>query len=273
MPVQKLILFDTGSSESANAKEKEDVDGTTLTLSMEDTSILLGFLEGMNSVSFDEILVLGSVVPNDDVQTECFRLLKPSGPLRLDGCLMEGCDIASLFLDLKIQGFVNMAVSSVPTGATLTCNKPDWQVGMSSSIQLPVPSSSVITTTASTSSVPSTSAWKFAANDLADDDLVDENDLMDDGLVLTKKQPAECGPDATGKKRACKNCSCGLAEEEAAAARNGTGDSSITTTAKSACGNCYKGDAFRCAGCPFLGKPAFVPGTETVMLSLGGDDI
>ena len=272
MTAQKLILHDVLSSESANAKVKEDVDGSTLTLSMEDTSILLGFLEGMNPVSFDEILVLGSAIPNDDIQTECFRLLKPTCPLILDGCLVEGCDVASLFLDLKIQGFVNMAVSSVPTGATLTCNKPDWQVGMSSSIQLPVTSSSGITT-ATTSSLPSTSAWKFAANDLADNDLVDENDLMDDGFVLTKKQPTECGPDATGKKRACKNCSCGLAEIEAAEARNGTADTTITATVKSACGNCSKGDAFRCAGCPFLGKPAFGPGTETVMLSLGGDDI
>ena len=36
------------------------------------------------------------------------------------------------------------------------------------------------------------------------------------------------------------------------------------------CGNrcCYKGDACRCGGCLFLGKPAFEPGQEKLIIKL-----
>lgn len=47
--------------------------------------------------------------------------------------------------------------------------------------------------------------------------------------------------------RACRDCTCGAKEKEDVAVR-------------SACGNCYKGDAFRCSGCPSLGLPPYEPG-------------
>jgi len=76
------------------------------------------------------------------------------------------------------------------------------------------------------------------------------------------------------KPRACKNCSCGRAELEAQADVSGTaeeeGKSDDAAPAPadfvSACGNCSKGDAFRCAGCPHRGKPAFKSGMGAALV-------
>ena len=107
---------------------------------------------------------------------------------------------------------------------------------------------------------PKKKVWSLA--DMYDDDvdLIDQDELLDEEDMAKPDQATlrVCG--TTGKRKACKDCSCGLAEEI-------TNGGEITTkSVNSSCGSCYLGDAFRCASCPYLGMPAFKPG-EKIQLS------
>ncbi|KAL8727408.1 MAG: hypothetical protein Q9166_006080 [cf. Caloplaca sp. 2 TL-2023] len=118
-----------------------------------------------------------------------------------------------------------------------------------------------------------------ADDDDEDDELIDEDELLsEDDMKSTVVQPVECRPKPGKRRRACKDCTCGLAqrlEAEDAAKRN-TADQQLaklkaeelsevdfTVQGKvGSCGNCALGDAFRCDGCPYIGQPAFKPGEE-----------
>ncbi|KAI0387140.1 DUF689-domain-containing protein [Hypomontagnella monticulosa] len=127
-------------------------------------------------------------------------------------------------------------------------------------------------------------------NDAGDDDeLIDENTLLtEEDANKGPAVPAECVPKIGKRRRACKDCTCGLAQQLEAedAARRKEADSKLRAlkldsndlnevdfTVKGkvgSCGNCSLGDAFRCDGCPYMGMPAFKPGEE---VRLTNDDV
>jgi hypothetical protein len=103
-----------------------------------------------------------------------------------------------------------------------------------------------------------------------DADMIDEDGLLEDNTNLLAPPPAmnaqtTKGDDCSGRK-ACDNCSCGRAEQE-----NSASEGEPKQAPKSSCGKCHLGDAFRCASCPYLGKPAFKPGEEHLVLQLTDD--
>ena len=99
---------------------------------------------------------------------------------------------------------------------------------------------------------------KLDDTDLIDDlidDLVDEDDLLSsyDLLMSGLTKPNKITKkDCQTSRKACKNCSCGRADES-------SGNKSKT----SMCGNCHLGDGFRCDTCPSKGLPPFNPGEIT----------
>ncbi|KAJ8099038.1 cytokine-induced anti-apoptosis inhibitor 1, Fe-S biogenesis-domain-containing protein [Lipomyces tetrasporus] len=127
----------------------------------------------------------------------------------------------------------------------------------------------------------------FDDDEAEDDDLIDEDALLDGDVPDTIKIPISCQPTGKRRRKACKDCTCGLKElelqeEEARHANQNqvvtlslddTAEIDFTVPGKTgSCGNCSLGDAFRCDGCPYLGLPPFKEGEVVSLDALGGDD-
>ena len=123
------------------------------------------------------------------------------------------------------------------------------------------------------------------------DDMEDEDSIEEDSLVAEKGQNVvtmiTCGKTKTSRKKACKDCSCGIKEEEEKEIDNIRSqqervvqftedelteiDFTIEGKKVGGCGSCSLGDAFRCSGCPYLGLPAFKPGEKINLTSISDD--
>lgn len=148
----------------------------------------------------------------------------------------------------------------------------------------------------------------------SEDELIDEADLLASANKLSVTDiilPKKCElPGGKKRRKACKDCTCGLKEHEEAndvKTRNlqetilgkmvqlatleaieieerlkkstikfseeGLTEIDFTVGGKTGgCASCALGDAFRCDGCPYLGLPPFKPG-ETVNLDSFSEDI
>ncbi len=246
---RRLIVSSTSGSNFTDAAEIENIS-VNKTFLQDDGKTL-------SQDSFFEVKTVG-ITPDDDMMAKFYSILMPNSKLLIEGIVDRETGQA-LAIDLKIQGFLDiMAAKDPSTGERfIVCQKPNWEVGATAAV-----------------TIASTGAkWKMDTNDLGESDLIDEDSLIDKNFEVPA--PNDCGEaSGGGKKRACANCSCGLAETEAAEkiaeVSKGTIEEKIIKA--SSCGGCSRGDAFRCAGCPFLGKPAFEPGTERVVLAMGDDD-
>jgi len=202
--------------------------------------------------------VPGSVdhLTNPDLLAQLLKFMVPGGQITLVQSLTQEQTPDTIKTSLVLSGLTQVSSpQQVEGGRLYSCSaaKPAQEVGASRLLSFA--KKEVV---APVKEVTPAAASVWTLEDMDDDtvELVDDNTLLDEE-DLVKPDPASlrvCG--TTGKKKACKDCSCGLKEELA------DGKEPTTKSVTSSCGSCFLGDAFRCGSCPYLGMPAFKPGQK-----------
>ncbi|CAL1700906.1 unnamed protein product [Somion occarium] len=213
--------------------------------------------------------------------------LEPLGTLHIQNVSYS---LPNLHSELTLSGFTVLSSAE----GTVIAQKPAHIVGTSSSLNGSVTALPLRRRIDPERKASKKALWTLSAPATPP---IDAESLLTDA---DRQRPAACEPisgsNTPRRKKACKNCTCGLAEleaEELAQSKvvllNGAESggavevlqsdkerliaaAAAAPKATSSCGNCYLGDAFRCSSCPYLGLPAFKPG-EKVEIDFGMDDI
>ncbi|KAJ3475978.1 hypothetical protein NLI96_g11473 [Meripilus lineatus] len=229
-----------------------------------------------------------------DLLTQVYNALEPYGSLHVQNLASA---LPNLPSELTLAGFT--ILSSLPEQGSILAQKPSSHVN-GSSVSLTNGNAKPTSLPLRRKVDPERKASKKALWTLTSPSTppIDAESLL---TAADRQRPVPtCEPvtrdSRPRRKKACKGCSCGLAELEAEEAAMGKvvlldgGESGAATEvaqsdkarliaaakaapkATSSCGNCYLGDAFRCSSCPYMGLPAFKPG-EKVEINFGMDDI
>lgn len=151
---------------------------------------------------------------------------------------------------------------ALANGGELSLRFPDEALVAEAKLPLLMKGFVVTTETKTEMKATKKTGAKQSLQRVALDDLVDEDELLAADGMEAPEVPDDVGCSA---RKPCANCTCGRAEALAAE------DQKAEVPSSSKCGSCHKGDAFRCASCPYLGKPAFKPGEEHLVLELTDD--
>ncbi|KYQ53835.1 Anamorsin [Trachymyrmex zeteki] len=223
--------------------------------------------ESHNASIFDIVIaIFKQPCTDEDFLIEALRILKPDGSLviyeplpadrksdtiltyperisrlKLSGFKVKDTERKTLERDPEGLYFLLKVYNSIKDVCKVSASKPPFEVGSSIPISF---------------AKKQTNVWKL--DDPVDEDLIDEDELLDESDLVKPAASSLKVCATTGKRKACKDCSCGLADEL-------SGKAASESTVKSSCGNCYLGDAFRCASCPYLGMPAFKPGEKVLL--------
>ena len=215
-----------------------------------------------------------SLTPNHPrFLSQLLASLIPLGTLHLVN--LASAAAPTLHSELILAGFHILSMPSDDQG-TLIAQKP------AASPSATVPLKSTVPLRKKADPAKKRALWALTAvadvNNSHVDDKIDPESLLTEA-DKTRPVPT-CEPvdsRAPRRKRACKGCTCGLAELEEEERKNGkvvlldgsqNGETMVVSRtenerlldaaqkapkATSSCGNCFLGDAFRCASCPYLG--------------------
>jgi anamorsin len=168
------------------------------------------------------------------------KILKPKGVLTVFE--VNENQIEKIESEYKLNGYLNLKLSKSSDIVSVVAEKPNFEVGSARKLKFSKPTETPKPT------VEKKKIWQLNDDDIGESDLINTDDLLDE---IDLKKPVlnsdkfDCGvaDNKTGKRKACKNCVCGLAEE---LEKEVIGERVVQQqTSKSACGSCYLGDAFR----------------------------